>query len=200
METDVVAGVKAGRRILDCRRRVLFSSSATLRLGDEWDDCEVSPFRRSVHTAEVLRRGMLSFTEEPGREADIPVELLLEAPFDPGVMVPCLPLPVCGIFRGFVGLETTPFIAAPLPLRNAALEGDLRLAVGDGWWPFGILSGGRSKALRMFSTAEGIGMVWTVLTAGQSANGTLSTSSAHGGRQQPGQPGLLYPVFVGGGT
>jgi hypothetical protein len=95
----------------------------------------VSPLRRSVYGTEVLRRAKLSFIEELGREDDIPVELeLLEALFEPGVALPCLPLPVCGTFMGFVAdLETTPFIAAPLPFRNAALEGDLRLPAGDDW-------------------------------------------------------------------
>jgi hypothetical protein len=84
---------------------------------------------------DVLRRAKISFTEELGREDDIPVELeLLEALFDPGVTLPCLPLPVCGTFMGFVtDLERTPFIAVGFPLREAALEGDLRLAAGDDW-------------------------------------------------------------------
>jgi hypothetical protein len=194
-ETDVVAGVKAGRRALDCRRGVvLFSSSAALRHGEEWVDCEVSPY-----AADVLRRATLSFTGELGREDDITMELEpLDAPLEPGVRVPCLPLPVCGTLMGLVADLEMPVIAAPLPLRKVALEGDLRLPVGDDWWPFGTFSGGKSK-LRMFSTTEGIGIAWTLLTAGQSARGILSTSSVHGGRQQPGQPGLLYPVFVGGG-
>lgn len=56
-------------------------------------------------------------------------------------------------------LERTGFMAAPLPLREAALEGERRLAVGDDW-PIGgfKVSGGRSKALRMVSTAAGMGM------------------------------------------
>lgn len=156
METDVVAGVKAGRRILECRRSTVFSSSVGLPLGEECEDCDVSPLRQSVDAVEVLRRAQLSLIEELGREDDIPMELeLLEAVFEPGVTVPCLPLPECGTFMGFVtDLETPPFIAARLPLRDAALEGDLRLPVGD---VFGNFKG-KSKALRMFSTPGGIGV------------------------------------------
>lgn len=124
-----MAGVKVGRRILDCRRGVvLFSSSAALRHGEDWDDCEVSPY-----AADVLRRATLSFTGELGREDDITMELEpLDAPL-PGVTVPCLPLPVCGTLMGLEADLARPVIAAPLPLRKVALEGDLRLPVGDDW-------------------------------------------------------------------
>lgn len=132
METEVVAGVKAGRRILGCRRGVLLPSSAAFRLGEEWVDWELSPLRRSMDALEVLRREKLS---EAGREDDISAELeALDGIFEPGVAVPGLPLPVCGTFMGLeADLERRPFIAAALPLRAAALDGDLRLPAGDDW-------------------------------------------------------------------
>jgi hypothetical protein len=57
------------------------------------------------------------------------VELLLESWFEPGEILVCLPLPV---FRGLVeGLDEHSIKAAPLPLRDADLEGDLMLPVCD---------------------------------------------------------------------
>lgn len=45
----------------------------------------------------------------------------------------------------------------------------------------------------------GIGTWWMMLTDRQSAAGMSLYSLGEGGRQQPGQPGLLYPDCLGGG-
>jgi len=128
-ETDVVAGVSAGRRPLEYRRGelgwLLYSGSAGFRLGDECE--EPSPLRRSMDTVDALCR-LLSMVGELGSEDETPVELeFLEPLLEPGVTEPCLPLPLGTTVIGFVpGLGTAVDRATLFPLREADREGDLK--------------------------------------------------------------------------
>ena len=70
--------------------------------------------------------------------------------------------------------------------------------VGEVLFPLEVcvtpLSESKSKRI-----SGGIGVLCTVCTACQSAGGIRSSSDGWGGRQQPGQPGLPFPVLEGGG-
>jgi len=120
------------------------------------------------------------------------VELeLLGALLETGVTEPCLPLLLGVIVTGFVAdLDGVVDRATPFTLREANREGDLKPTGDWGIFP-GFKVNGGSINFRMSSTSGGIRMLWTLLTAGQSAAGIFSTSSGYGGRQQPGHPGLL---------
>ena len=204
-ETDVVAGVNAGRRTLETRRGVTgFSRSTDFRLGDEWEECMPSPRRSEVGT--VLRRVGFSVFDAFGTEEETAAELELLDRFDPGLKLPCLPLPVLGVFIGLVerifDLPVGVVLAALLFfLVEVGVDGFDDREVGDDGWELLALYGiGRGRNLRMASISAGTGVRWTMLTAGQSKGLIFSNSWGYGARQQPGHPGLLYPDCLGGGS
>lgn len=158
-------------------------------------ECEPSPLRLySLSAAEDFRRAcpFSANAGELGAEVEAWELELLEAALEPATIVPCLPRPMVP----FAGLAEDPFdlpgVAGDVglfPLTAAelatfldgagALEDNRRLPVGD----MGCLlvidlngRGGRDNALRISSIALGIGTLWTMLTACQSAMGTFSTS------------------------
>lgn len=126
-ETEVVAGLGVGRLTLEMRCGI--AELSCLRLGDEWDEYVPSPLamRRSV-VVDALRLGLYSFVGEFGREE----EWLLGSLFESREILACLPLPVLGTLKGLIaGLEETAIKAAPWPLRDVDLEGDLKLPAWD---------------------------------------------------------------------
>lgn len=191
-DTDVVAGVSTGRRMLG-ERCVGLSISRDLRLGDELDDC-VPSTRRSGAPEAVLRRATASTKDELGTDDETAAELGVLDPFELGEVdaIGLLPLfgdgVASGLMVGFDGADTL----------RAGVDG-LDMDFGEVGTVEGALVGGRLSEASRRSISGGIGVPWTMFTAFHSAAWIMLYSNGEGGRQHPGHPGLLYPfVFAGG--
>lgn len=183
-DTDVVAGVSVGRRVLGERCAVGESISRDLRLGDEFDEWVPSP-RRSGGPEAVLRRATASTEDELGTEDEIALGVLDAFALGEVDAIGLLPLfgdgVASGLIVGFDGVD----------ILRTGVEGLEARAFGEVGTVDGALVGGRLREESRRSMSGGIGVPWTMFTAFHSAAWIMLYSDWRGGRQQPGHPGLL---------
>lgn len=198
--TEGVAGVTDGRPDELLRLGVIDESRSTfLRLGDECDEC-IPSIRLSA--AESPRRRWIPWSkgDEVGTDEEIalPLELrdrLLPSDVLSGFGLPPRVLPERDMADVFPDKELDRLEGPELPLFLRSNEGMIDLPPPP--MPRPLAGTGLPLVPRLSRAAlmsGGIATWWTMLTDRQSAACIIRYSLGVGGRQHPGQPGLLYPT------